>query len=269
MEHSAAASCLGFAIDCDTLWKGLGVTIAGIILFIGSVYVLLAALFGRWMGYLVLMIGLSGWMILQSALWLFGFWSQGLDTPTNLGPRGAEPAWLVLDAGLEPSADRFTSSFEAFPGDPWHEVGQTVDPAAAAPADAAPATDEANTEDADIQQVTGAATTFLSEQANEELGLEPETAEAITPTQFTVDTIAFANEESTRLAVVRAHFNGGGPQTTVSMYFDTGSVPRYSYMFLAGSIVVFALHLPLLDRAEKRRKEFLTGGTAPPWYGPA
>jgi hypothetical protein len=269
MEHSAAASCLGFAIDCDTLWKGLGVTIAGIILFIGSVYVLLAAIFGRWMGYLVLMIGLSGWMILQSALWLFGFWSQGLDTPTNLGPRGAEPAWLVLDAGLEASADRFTASFDAFPDDPWREVGQAVDPAAAVPAEGEVATDEANTEDADIQQVTSAATSFLAEQANEDLGLEPESAEAVTPTQFTVDTIAFANEDDTRLAVVRAHFNGGGPQTTVSMYFDTGSVPRYSYMFLAGSIVVFALHLPLLDRAEKQRKEFLTGGTAPPWYGPA
>ena len=24
-----------------------------------------------------------------------------------------------------------------------------------------------------------------------------------------------------------------------------------------------------LDRAEKKRKEFLTGGNAPPWYGPA
>jgi hypothetical protein len=250
MEHSTAASCLGFAIDCDTLWKGLGVTIAGIILFIGSVYILLAAIFGRWMGYLVLMIGLSGWMILQSALWLFGFWSQGVETPTNLGPRGAEPTWLVLDAGLEASADRFTSTFEAFPGEPWREVGGVeVDPATA-PAE-------------------GAATTFLSDQANEELGVEPETATAISPTQFTVDTIAFARDGDTRLAVVRAHFNGGGPQATVSMYFDTGSVPRYSYMFLAGSIVVFALHLPLLDRAEKQRKQFLTGGTAPPWYGPA
>jgi len=252
MEHSAAASCLGFAIECDTLWKGLGVTIAAIILFIGSVYILLAAIFGRWMGYLMLMIGLSGWMILQSALWLFGFWSQGLETPTNLGPRGAEPAWLVLDAGLEASADRFTPTFESFPGDPWHDASAEVEG-----------------ESADIQQVTGAATTFLSEQANEELGLELESATAITPTQFTVDSIAFANEEDTRLSVVRAHFNGGGPQTTVSMYYDTGSVPRYSYMFLAGSIVVFALHLPLLDRAERQRKEFLTGGNAPPWYGPA
>jgi hypothetical protein len=40
-------------------------------------------------------------------------------------------------------------------------------------------------------------------------------------------------------------------------------------MFLAGSIILFAVHLPLLDRAEKSRKEFLTGGSAPAWYGPA
>jgi hypothetical protein len=46
-------------------------------------------------------------------------------------------------------------------------------------------------------------------------------------------------------------------------------VPHYSLMFLVASIVLFALHLPLLDRAEKSRKAFLTGGTAPAWYGPA
>jgi hypothetical protein len=40
-------------------------------------------------------------------------------------------------------------------------------------------------------------------------------------------------------------------------------------MFLIGSTILFAIHLPLLDRAERRRKEILTGGTAPPWYGPA
>jgi len=248
-----ASSCLGFAIECDTLWKGLGVTIGGIVLFIGSVYVLLAAIFGRWMGYLVLMVGLSGWMILQSALWLFGFWSQGPQTPTNLGPRGADPAWLVLEAGLEAGSDRF-DDFEAYPGDPW----------------TAP-TGATGGEAADIQSVTGEATAFLAEQANEELGIEPETAKAVTPTQFTVDDIAFASDDdtSTRLAVVRAHFNGGGPQTTLSMYYDTGSVPRYSYMFLGGSILLFVLHVPLLDRAERQRRAFLTGGNAPAWYGPA
>ena len=53
------------------------------------------------------------------------------------------------------------------------------------------------------------------------------------------------------------------------MKYNTGSVPRYSLMFLVGSILLFAIHLPLLDRAERSRKAFLTGGSAPPWYGPA
>jgi len=30
-----------------------------------------------------------------------------------------------------------------------------------------------------------------------------------------------------------------------------------------------AIHVPFLDRAERTRKQILTGGTAPPWYGPA
>jgi hypothetical protein len=40
-------------------------------------------------------------------------------------------------------------------------------------------------------------------------------------------------------------------------------------MFFGGSIALFLLHLPFLDKAERKRKEILTGGNAPPWYGPA
>ena len=81
-----ADTCLGFNVACGTLFKGGGVVLAGFILFIGSVYVLLAAVFGRWMGYLVLMIAFSGWMIIQSSIWMFGFWSQGPDTKTTSVP---------------------------------------------------------------------------------------------------------------------------------------------------------------------------------------
>ena len=52
------------------------------------------------------------------------------------------------------------------------------------------------------------------------------------------------------------------------MKLDSGSVPRYSYMFLAGSIIVFLLVLP--PWIERRRSAgVLTGGRAPAWYGPA
>jgi hypothetical protein len=40
-------------------------------------------------------------------------------------------------------------------------------------------------------------------------------------------------------------------------------------MFFVGSLVLLIVHIPLLDIAERSRKEFLVGGAAPPWYGPA
>ena len=41
-------SCLGFNVDCGTLVKGAGVTVMGFILFVGSVYLILTAVLGRW-----------------------------------------------------------------------------------------------------------------------------------------------------------------------------------------------------------------------------
>ena len=224
----------------------------GFTLFIFSVYVLLIAIVGRWLGFLVLAVSFSGWMIMLSALWLFGFWSQGIETPTNLGPRGSEPAWVAVEAAVDETSTRF-ETYSSWPGDPW----------------AVP--DPADTEQsADVQSASGAVTTFLAEKTNEELGLAETDPTAIQGSQFAIDSIRFANEDDgTKLAVVQSHFTGGGPLWTVSLYFDSGSVPRYSYMFLGGSIVAFVVFLPLLDRAEKKRKEFLTGGGAPAWYGPA
>lgn len=249
----AAKSCLGFALDCGTLWKGAGVTIMGLIIFVGSIYVILAAILGRYMGFLVLIVAFSGWMAIQSSLWLFGYWSQGLETPTNLGPRGSEPAWVVLEAATADTSDRY-ETFSTYPEGPW-ELPDEDDPQ----------------QTADVQSASGAVTAFLAENLNEELGREETDPMAIAGTQFSVDSIRFAEAEDdkTKIAVVESHYSGGGPQWTVSLYYDSGSVPRYSYMFLAGSILVFGVSLPLLDRAEKKRKEFLTGGGAPAWYGPA
>ena len=119
--------------------------------------------------------------------------------------------------------------------------------------------------------MSSAATTFLALKANEGLGIDPLATDAIQGTQFTIDSVKFATAEDgkTPLAVVEAHFSGGGPQVTLALYHDSGSVPRYSLMFMIAAILLFLFHLPLLDRAEKKRKAFLTGGSAPAWYGPA
>jgi hypothetical protein len=241
-------TCLGFHMECGTLLKGAGVAVMGILLFVGSIYVILAAVFGRWMGYLVVAVAFFGWMIVLSSMWLFGFYAQGPVTKTNLGPRGLEPAWVPLKAGLEVADDTY-HTFAAYPGKPWSEPSPAQEPS--------------------VLSVTSVVQTFMAEQANEELGIDETDPEAILNTQFTVESIRFAPEGHVSLAVVTAFFNGGGPLTTITLYHNSGSVQRYSLMFLGGSLLLFALHLPLLDRAEKKRKDFLTGGNAPPWYGPA
>jgi hypothetical protein len=90
-----AQTCLGFHVECANLVKGgLGVAV-GFVLFIGSVLLMLSAVFGRKMGYLVLSVSLFGWMVLFSAVWTFGFFSRGPKTPVDLGPRGRESGWVV------------------------------------------------------------------------------------------------------------------------------------------------------------------------------
>jgi len=241
-------TCLGFHVECGILLKGGGAVIMALTLFVGSVYLVLAAVFGRWMGYLVMSVAFYGWLILLSSMWLFGFWAQGPTTKTNLGPRGSEPAWVPLEGNLDAVAVRY-DTFSAYPDAPWAEPtpGQ----------------------ESSVLSVSSVVTTFLADSANEQLGFAEGTPQAILNTQFTVDDIRFAPAGKVSLAVVRAYYTGGGPLITVMLYHDSGSVPRYSFMFLGSSILLFAAHLPLLDRAEKKRKEFLTGGTAPPWYGPA
>ena len=72
----------GPGITCSPVFGYLTVAMA-VIIFIGSIYLILAAVFGPRMGYLVLAVAFFGWMMIFSALWAFGFWSQGPTTKTN------------------------------------------------------------------------------------------------------------------------------------------------------------------------------------------
>jgi hypothetical protein len=164
-----AQSCLGFEMGCETMLKGGLAVIMAFVLFVGSVLIVLAAVFGRRMGYLVLAVSFLGWLIILSSLWTFGFFSQGLDTPVNLGPRGAEPAWVVEAAGTDP--EPVYEAFASYPGDGWREPG----------------TNDADT--SSVQSVTAAAQGFLAEQANEDLGKSEHEPGALTTTDFTVQNV--------------------------------------------------------------------------------
>jgi hypothetical protein len=246
----AADTCLGFHVACGTIVKGGLSVVMGLVLFVGSPLLLVSAVFGRRMGALVVAACFFGWMLLLSALWTFGFWSQGPQTPTNLGPRGVEPAWVVESAGTSPEATY--EVFSSYPtGVDWRTAG----------------TNSADT--SSVQSVQGSVQGYLATQANEELGKEPFEPGAVQTSDFTVQDIRFATDGDVSLAAAQAFYNGGGPVVTLYLRHDSGSVPIYSWVFLIGSVIGLAIVVPMLDRAERKRKEILTGGTAPPWYGPA
>jgi hypothetical protein len=244
-------------------WKGTAVVICAFILFVGSVYLLLAAVFGLRMGYLVVAVSFFGWMIILSAIWTVG--PGILGTPANLGPRGYEPHWQVFAAGTGAVPSRYDPTAK-FPERPWK-------------APSGEQTTEVDTVKAVMQK-------YLAALAQEELIREgqkvcPEETEGeeatttasncftLDPTAFAIQDVKFTEDNTTQLVGAHGFYGLGGTELAVFAYFDKGNVQKYSVAFLLASLVGFALHLPLLDRAERKRKEILTGGTAPPWFGPA
>jgi hypothetical protein len=221
------------------------VVVSGFVIFGGSVLLLLGAVFGLRMGYLVAATGFFAFMLILSALWVFG--APG--TPRFLGPKGELPTWIALGAGRELSSPTYPV-LERYPNEPW--VSPQEDPSRTA----------------EVEAATLAVQEFLAEEAQGELrraGMEGEVA----PEDFEVTDLEFATVDDTPLAVARAFAGGGGPEVEVFAYKDPGNEPLPSYLFLAASVIGFVVHLPFLDRAERRRKDILTGGQQPPFRGPA
>ncbi len=189
-----AESCVGFQIPCETLLKG-GLAVAmGFVLFVGSVMLLLSAVFGRRMAYLVIAVAFFGWMTILSTIWLTGFFiSQGPTTPRNLGPRGTDPAWVVESLGTSP--DPVYEEYSSYPdGDAWRVPGTNEN------------------DSSSVQSVTSAAQAFLVEKGNEDLGVGEFDPDALTTTDFTIRNIRFATSGDVSLAAAQGYFTGGGPR---------------------------------------------------------
>lgn len=226
-----------------TAIEGTAAVISGFVLFGGTVWLLLSALFGVRMGYLMAATGTFAFMIILSALWTFG--APG--TPRFLGPKGQLPHWVAVGSGLEITSSTYPVVDE-YPGGPWREPGQALS-----------------------DEVEPASLTFqehLAEQAVEDLRQAGIVGE-VEASEFVVEDLRFATVDGTELAAATAFAESGGPKVEVFGFKDPGNEPLPSYLFLAGSIIGFAAHVPFLDRAERRRKEILTGGDQTPWRGPA
>jgi hypothetical protein len=225
--------------------EGTLVVVMAVVLFCGSVYLLLAAIFGGRMGYLIAATGLFAFMIILSAIWAFG--APG--TPKFLGPKGKLPAWVAVGEGLTLRSSTHPV-IENYPADPWK----------------APGRDATLTEE--VEPATLAFQDFLAEEANRELRQARQEGE-LAPADFQITDVRFSEVDGRLLAAAQAFGTGGGPQVVVFGFKHEGDEATPSYAALIVSILGFAAHLPFLDRAERKRKDILTGGEQAPWRGPA
>jgi hypothetical protein len=237
---------------CDGCFAGfpaiLSLVIAVVVL-IGSIYTLLWSNLGARQAYLVLMVALSAWMILLSAMWLFG--APG--TTPGTGPRGREAAWVPFT----PTSDQakvYQDAIAKFPSG-WDKLGTGGDGKGIYPGkidshgELINVTATVSEAEARLAAKQGTQATDKKDWAFVPSDLPPQPGQEDTPKA----NVRFYMQDGTPLlfgAVIPA--TDKHPQTTVFAYRDKGLVYLYALYFLLVSILGFAVHLWLLGRYERR-----------------
>ncbi len=262
-------------IPTSNPWSQLALPL-GIVIFVGSVYLLMRSNLGTRRGYLVMSTSLWGFGFLLSLFWAFG--APG--TPPNTGPQNLpgqeldeyQPVWvafsgdsaLVTDEGSAyAAAGQFPDGFGDVPAD----LVETVDLGVQSTSSffASLATSEEG-DGAYFNLLTGTEAVvdgpFYTEAAN---GRPLIAVTFGTTCQFGLDDVApdalppFCDGLSVGDPIPADAVNAAGEPARVDQtffaFFDAGA-PYFPSLLMAGILgVLFALHMVLLARDEKRERE--------------
>jgi len=238
-------------LGCDGCWSGwqavMGLGIAVLVL-IGSIYMLLASNLGARLGYLVLMVSLMAWIILLSAMWLFGL----PGTTPGTGPRGPEAQWIPFTATSD-QGKVFANTLNQFPDGPtWKPIGTLFS-----------GNIDSKGEFSTVRSVVQGALAALA--AKQKLpatdptdwsfraaGVPPSTPDEEPLPQAKV---AFSKTGTPLLFGVDIPATSKHPEVVVFAYKNKGKVYLYALYFLIVGILAFAIHLMLLARYERHQKE--------------
>ena len=226
--------------------KGLLVVITGFVLLPGSVYMLLATNFGALKGYLIAATAFFGFLMMLSAVWLFGIPGT---TPLT-GPKGTQPTFKSFTID-DPQASTYDAvrDFQGQAGNGWQ----------AAPEGEVEAGSPQEKLKADLDTARQRAVQTLILETNK--GIK-DSSDELDVTN--VDAKAFYTiQDGTEVAAIvispKTPPSGSGLQrpdfapVTSFAYRDPGNPYLPSILFLIGSILLFVIHMLLLGVAERRR----------------
>ena len=238
--------------------KGLLVVLTAFVFLPGSVFMLLASNFGALKGYLIAAVGFFGFMVMLSAVWLFGIPGT---TPLT-GPKGTQPTFKFFTVD-DPVAATYDSvrDFQGGAGNGWQPAPE---------GEFEEGTPEATLR-ADLDTARQTAVQDLIEETNADIEDSSEELDATNVSAEVFYTIQDGTEVAAVVISPATPPEGSGLQRpdfapkTFFAYRDPGSPYLPSILFLVGSVVLFLVHLFLLGVAERRRPlgQALTPTTEP------
>jgi hypothetical protein len=226
--------------------KGIAVVLTAFVFLPGSVYMLLASNFGARKGYLIAGTAFFGFLMLLSAVWLFGLPGT---TPLT-GPKGTQPSFhfFTIDDPLASTYDS-VRDFQGGAGNGWQPApeGQAEEGSAEA------------TLQADLDTARQTAVNNLIEERNADI---EDSSQELDVTNLDAK-VFYTIQDGTEVAAIvispATPPAGSGLErpdfspVTIFAYRDPGSPYLPSILFLAGSSVLFLVHMLLLGVAERRR----------------
>jgi hypothetical protein len=210
--------------------EGIAAVVSAVVIFCGSVFLILAMVVGGRLAYFVTASITLGFLVMMGVVWSIN----------PLGPVGELPEWTEGRIAEAASDIDFAPAAE-YPEGPW----EAVDPE-----------DQAQVTQA--SELESAATDVLEEGITEG---EITTVEAASD--------AIVNTDLTRLlqqgdalygAVTFAPLRGEGEVAVAVLTYDPGNPLGPPRMITAGTLVLFVLHLFGLSRSERRARSSGNGG---------
>jgi hypothetical protein len=226
--------------------KGIAVVVTAFVLLPGSVYMLLASNFGALKGYLIAGTAFFGFLMMLSAVWMFGIPGT---TPLT-GPKGTQPSFKFFTLN-DPAAATYDSvhDFQGGAGGGWQPepTGDFEEGSAEA------------TLKADLDTARQTAVSDLIEKTNANVKESSEELDVTNLEAKTYYTIQDGTEVAAIVISPKTPPAGSGLQrpdispVTRFAYRDPGNPSLPSILFLIGSSVLFVAHMLLLGVAERRR----------------
>ena len=211
-----------------TFIEGVAATVAGIIVFCGSVFLLLTFVMGAKLAYFVTASVTLGFLLIMGLIW---GWTNPI---APLGPVGELPEWSGVAAAEEGGGLEGPSGSE-YPDQPWRE-----------------ANDDDEAEVTKSTELQNSAVEFAVTEAEE--GNLPET---VTENYLAdAETVRLLEQDGTEYGAVTLEAPEGdeGPPVVTLMEYDPGNPQRPAKMITAGTFLLLVGHLFLLSRSEKQAR---------------